>query len=366
MNIPFLDLYRMHKPIHDELRDCLDDQVYRSEFVLGQSVEKFEEQFKSIVGCDFAVGVNSGTSALHLALLAGGIRAGDEVIVPTLTFIATAAAVSYIGATPRFVDVCPETWTIDPESIEKAISDRTKAIVVVHLHGLMAMMPSVMEIARHHKLLVIEDAAQSHLASLDDCMPGSYGDAACYSFYPGKNLGALGEGGAVTTNNQFLAEQVKLLRNWGAKEKYVHEVLGFNYRLESLQAAFLSVKLSRLEAWTTEREEIATKYGASLDKSKLRLQRTPSNSRHARHIFAIATPKRKVLIDELQKAGIGFGFHYPIPVHLQPAYQSLRQDNQLLPVAENLASELISLPLYPGLADHEIMRVIDVVNSAVS
>lgn len=362
-NIPFLDLFRSHEPIRASLLSALDYQLSRSEFVLGDAVKRFEEGFSELSRSENVIGVSSGTAALHLALLALEIGQGDEVIVPSLTFIATAAAVSYVGATPRFVDVCLETWTMDPESLEKAITKKTRAIVVVHLHGLMSDMPRIMEIANQHKLWVVEDAAQAHLASLDGRSPGQFGALACYSFYPGKNLGALGEGGAVATNDESLAMKIRLLRNWGAKNKYLHEVLGYNYRLESLQAAFLGVKLNLLEEWTQDRETIASKYCAGIASTELSIQQFDAKFRHVRHIFAVAVPNRKLFVEEFERAGIGYGFHYPIPLHRQPAYKHLARETPPLPNSERLSNELLSLPMFPGLTDCEINRVLEVVHS---
>lgn len=355
--IPFLDLSRIHRPLKDEILAAVSELIDKSEFVLGESVETFESEFAKYCNRDFAVSVNSGTSALHLSLLALGIGPGDEVIVPAMTFMATAAAVSYTGATPVFVDVDTNNWNIDVSQIEQAVTSRTKCILPVHLHGLMADMPTIMEIAAKHQLFVVEDAAQAHGASIKGMVAGTYGDLGCFSFYPGKNLGALGEGGAVVTNNQDLNERIRLLRNWGSKNKYVHETVAYNNRLESVQAVALSIKLRNLKSWTSQRQAASAIYDQLLANSKFISCKPQDGFEHVRHIYAVRAPDRNRACESLSAAGIGWGIHYPIPLHLQPAYQSLGYKRGDFPISEALGDEWISLPMFPGIRADEIEAV---------
>lgn len=362
--IPFLDLARIHDPLKSEMLKAISILIDKNEFVLGESVVEFEKNFAAYCGHEFAVSVNSGTSALHLTLLALGIGPGDEVIVPAMTFIATAAAVTYTGAAPKFVDVDPETWNIDVTKIEAAITSRTRCIIPVHLHGLMADMPKITEIATAHKLFVVEDAAQAHGASIDGQQTGNFGDAACFSFYPGKNLGAIGEGGAVVTKNYQLAEKVKLLRNWGSKNKYVHEVVAFNNRLESVQAAVLTIKLKHLDTWTLQRQEAAATYETLLAESQFRTCKPKEGFLHVRHIYAIRSAHRKRTTDALDASRIGWGIHYPIPLHLQPAYFDLGHRRGDFPISEALGEEWVSLPMFPGIRKEEIETIVQVLKDS--
>jgi len=362
--IPFLDLARIHDPLKAEMLGAIGVLIDKNEFVLGESVETFEKNFAAYCGQEFAVSVNSGTSALHLTLLALGIGPGDEVIVPAMTFIATAAAVSYTGAIPKFVDVDPETWNIDANKIEAAITSRTRCIMPVHLHGLMADMPRIMEIATAHKLFVVEDAAQAHGSSIDGQRPGTFGDAACFSFYPGKNLGAIGEGGAVVTKNHQLAERVKLLRNWGSKNKYVHEVVAYNNRLESVQAAVLTIKLKHLDAWTLQRQEASVFYEELLVGSQFKTCTPMEGFVHVRHIYAVRSLHRQRTTDALDASRIGWGIHYPIPLHLQPAYLDLGHRRGDFPVSEALGDEWVSLPMFPGIRRDEIETIVQVLKNS--
>lgn len=363
MMVPFLDLARIHQPLKQELLEAIGNLIDKSEFVLGESVEHFESAFADYCSSDFAISVNSGTSALHLALVGLGIGKGDEVIVPAMTFIATAAAVSYTGATPKFVDVDRNTWNIDTCKIEQAITPRTRAIIPVHLHGLMADMPSILKIAEKYGLTVIEDAAQAHGASIDGRGAGTFGAAGCFSFYPGKNLGALGEGGAVITDDLHLCNQVKLLRNWGSQNKYVHQVVAYNSRLESLQAAALTLKLKYLDVWTSQRQEARNLYHQLLLDTDYTMSYVPDGYKHVHHIFAVCTKDRSRVTEALTSAGIGWGIHYPIPLHLQPAYSSLNYQRGEFPESERLADEWISLPLFPGITDDEVQRVVAILKS---
>jgi dTDP-4-amino-4,6-dideoxygalactose transaminase len=358
--IPFLDLSRIHLPLKQEFIESFGQLIDDSEFILGNSVEKFEQEFAQFCGSAFCVSVNTGTSALHLALGALGIGEGDEVIVPAMTFIATAASVSYTGATPRFVDIDSETWNIDPSKIEAAINSKTRAILPVHLHGLMADMPAIMKIAEKHGLHVIEDAAQAHGASINGKGAGTFGVAGCFSFYPGKNLGALGEGGAVTTDNVDLQDKIKLLRNWGSRNKYIHEVVAYNNRLESVQAAMLTLKLKHLDLWTKQRQEARSLYQESLEYSEFAASKIPNGFAHVNHIFAVCTKNRDKVTSALTSAGIGWGIHYPVPLHLQPAFAELGYQEGDFPVSERLGNEWISLPLFPGITVGEISQVVSV------
>ena len=295
------------------------------------------------------MGVSTGTSALHLALLAAGIGAGDEVITTPFTFIATASAIDYTGAKPVFVDVDPVSLTLDPALIEAAITPRTKAILPVHLYGQPADMDPILAIARKHNLLVIEDAAQAHGAEYRGRRVGSIGDLACFSFYPGKNLGAYGEGGAVTTNNPEFAQRVRVLRDWGAERRYYHDLKGFNYRMEGMQGAILGVKMRYIEHWTEARRRHAARYTSLLAGSKAALPQAVDDRRHVYHIYAVRHAQRDSLQSYLHDCGVATGIHYPIPVHLQRAFAELGYKTGDFPHAEQAANEVLSLPMFPEL-----------------
>jgi len=356
--IPFLDLNRIHRPLKEELLLAIEGLIDKSEFILGESVDAFEKDFAEFCDRSFSVSVNSGTSALHLSLLSLGVGPGDEVIVPSMTFMATAAAVSYTGAKPVFVDVHPDNWNIDVSKIEQAITTRTKGIIPVHLHGLMADMPTILRIAAEYELFVVEDAAQAHGASIQGMKAGTFGDVGCFSFYPGKNLGAIGEGGAIVTNSRNLFEQLRLLRNWGSKNKYIHETVAYNNRLESVQAVALSIKLKSLNEWTIQRQNAAAMYDNLLAGSEFVSCRYPEEFVHVRHIYAIRAADRSKTCEALTAAGIGWGIHYPIPLHLQPAYQSLGYQKGDFPISETLGDEWISLPMFPGIRTDEVEAVV--------
>jgi dTDP-4-amino-4,6-dideoxygalactose transaminase len=302
--------------------------------------------------------VNSGTSALHLALLAAGVGPGDEVITVSMTFVATTAAILYSGARPVFVDVDPVTWTMDPKLIEAAITPRTRAILPVHLHGLMADMGAIMEIARRHNLVVIEDAAQAHGAEYKGRRAGSIGDLGCFSFYPGKNLGAYGEGGAVVSDQPEFARRISLLRDWGQESKYNHVVPGYNYRMDGIQGAVLKVKMDYIEAWTEGRRSVASRYDRLLEKHRCMRPAPPAHSRHVYHVYAVGLARRDEAQKALQAAGIGVGIHYPVPVHLQKAYANLGYGAGDFPVTERLADEFLSLPIYAELRPEQVSKVV--------
>jgi len=357
MGVPFLDLRGQHQEIREELDAAIAGVLDSGQYVLGPAVAGFEAAFASYCDAGHAVALNSGTSALHLALLAADVGPGDEVITVSMTFVATVAAIVYTGAAPVMVDVDLDTWTMDPAQIEAAITPRTKAIMPVHLHGLMADMSAINEIASARGLTVIEDAAQAHGAERDGNRAGSAGALACFSFYPGKNLGALGEGGAMVTNDADLADRVRILRDWGASRKYHHDVLGFNYRMDGIQGAVLGVKLRHLERWTEARWSAAAAYEKVLAPLGICRPKEPQNARHVYHVYAVRSTDRVAAQTVLDAAGIGHGIHYPVPVHLQPAFEGYGKGRGSLPVSEAVADEFLSLPMFPGL-DVEALKAI--------
>lgn len=347
--VPFVDLKTQYLSIKQEIDTAVLNVLESTQFVLGKEVAAFEELFSTYTQTRHVMGVNTGTSALHLALLAAGIGRGDEVITTPFTFIATVSAIDYTGATPVFVDIDPASFTIDPTKIEAAITPRTKAILPVHLYGQPAEMDPIMEIAKRHGLVVIEDAAQAHGAEYKGRRVGSIGDLGCFSFYPGKNLGAYGEGGAVTTNNPEFARTVRMLRDWGAERRYYHDLKGFNYRLEGIQGAVLKVKMKYIEAWTEARRAVATRYDSLLDDTPIRTPDALPDRRHVYHIYAIRDAQRNTLQAFLHDNGVNTGIHYPIPVHLQHAFAELGHKEGDFPHAESAAAEVLSLPMYPEL-----------------
>lgn len=359
--IPFLDLSAQYRAIGPDLEAAVLATLRSGNYVLGEPVERFEARFAAYCGTDHAVALNSGTSALHLALLAAGVGPGDEVITVPATFVATVAAIVYTGATPVLVDINPVTWTMDPAGLAAAVTPRTKAVIPVHLHGRLADMAAIGAIARRHGLMVIEDAAQAHGADRDGIRAGAFGDIGCFSFYPGKNLGACGEGGAITTNRGDLAAAVRSLRDWGQQGKYNHVRHGFNFRMDAIQGAVLGVKLGHLDAWNAGRRRVANTYHAGLAHDVGR-PAGPIGADHACHVYAIRVADRDRLRRALQGAGVATNIHYPCPVHLQPAYRSLGYRKGDFPVTEALAEETLSLPLFPELSPHEAQVVIDAVN----
>ena len=357
--VPFVDLRAQYHSIKTEIDAAVLDLLESSHFVLGSKVAAFEDAFATYCQAQYAIGVNTGTSALHLALLAAGIGAGDEVITTPFTFVATAAAIGYAGARPVFVDIDPVSFNIDPTKIEAALTPRTKAIIPVHLYGQPADMGAIMEIARRHGLVVIEDACQAHGAEFEGRRVGSIGDMGCFSFYPGKNLGAYGEGGAVTTNNPEFARTIRMLRDWGAEQKYHHDLKGYNYRLEGMQGAILGTKLPYLEQWTEARRTHAARYDAFLSESIYGTPVAASNRRHVYHVYAIRTAEREAVQSFLQERGVNTGIHYPIPVHLQACWAELGYRAGDFPHAERAANEVLSLPLYPELQPPQQDRVVE-------
>lgn len=356
--VAFLDLAAGHAELADELDAALARVVGGGRYVLGPEVEAFEERFAAFAGARHCVGVACGLDALHLALVAMGIGPGDEVLVPATTYIATWLAVTRAGADVVPVEPDPRTGNIDPERLEAAITARTRAIIPVHLHGLPARMDAVQSVADRHGLRVIEDAAQAHGARHRDRPVGGLADAGAWSFYPGKNLGALGDGGAVTTDDADLAERLRRLRNYGASERYVHPERGLNSRLDEVQAAILSVKLDHLERWNARRARIADIYLAGLAAAPVGLPAAPVRDVHAWHVFAIRCDRRDALAAHLDDAGIETLAHYPVPPHLQGAYRDLGLVPGDLPVAEAIARETLSLPMGPHLAPADAERVV--------
>src|SRR6266850_6579474 len=357
--IPLVDLKSQYQSIKTEIDSAISEVVESCQFILGPKVEAFETDFAAYCQSRFAFGVSSGTSALHLALLAAGVGPGDEVITVSFTFVATVAGVLYTGATPVFVDIDPLTCNIDPAKIEAAITPRTKVIMPVHLYGSCADMDPISDIARKHNLILIEDAAQAHGAEYRGRRAGSMGDLACFSFYPGKNLGAYGEAGAVVTNNEEYVEIIKQLRDQGQSAKYVHERIGYNYRMEAIQGAVLDVKLKHLDDWNRARRKHVEVYRRELADVGVRLLEEPADGKSVHHIFPLFTEQRDELRAHLQAAGVSTGVHYPIPVHLQRGFRGLGYNAGDLPHTERACREVLSLPLYPELADETVMQIAD-------
>jgi dTDP-4-amino-4,6-dideoxygalactose transaminase len=355
--IPFVDLKAQYAGIRDEVNAAIQGVLDSCQFTLGSEVAKFEEEFAAYSGSTIGIGVNTGTSALHMALLAAEIGPGDEVITVPFTFVATVAAIHYTGAKPVLVDIDPVTFTMDPAKLEAAITPRTKALLPVHLYGQTADMDPILAIAKKHNLVVIEDAAQAHGAEYKGRRAGSLGDMACFSFYPGKNLGAYGEGGMVTTNSAAYARKIRMLRDWGAEKKYHHVLKGYNFRLEGIQGAVLRVKLKYLEKWTEQRRAAAARYDAAFAGSAVRAPKTLAHNRHVYHIYAIRTARRTEWMDALGAQGIQSGIHYPFPVHLLPAYEDLGYKAGDFPESEKAASEVMSLPMFPELTEHQTATV---------
>jgi len=363
--IPFVDLKAQYLSIKSEIDAAVLGVLESCQFTLGPEVAAFEREFAAYCQSPHGVGVNTGTSALHLALLAAGVGPGDEVITVPFTFIATVSAIDYTGATPVFVDIDPQRFTMDPQAVEAAITKRTKAIVPVHLYGQPADMDPILEVARRHGLVVIEDACQAHGAEYKGRRAGSIGDLGCFSFYPGKNLGAYGEGGMVVTANAEYARTIRMLRDWGAEKKYQHVLKGFNFRLEGIQGAVLRVKLRHLERWTEARRAAAVRYDALFAGRAVATPCAAPDSRHVYHLYVVRAGNRQAWQDVLAAQGIQTGIHYPSPVHLLPAFADLGYRAGQFPHAERAASEVLSLPMFPELTAEqgaEVARaVIDLV-----
>ncbi|HJZ74831.1 MAG TPA: DegT/DnrJ/EryC1/StrS family aminotransferase [Vicinamibacterales bacterium] len=355
--IPLVDLRAQYLDIKADIDAAVLRVLDSTQFVLGPEVEALEREFAAYSGVTEGIAVNTGTSALHLALIAAGVRAGDEVITVPFTFVATVAAIGYIGAKAVFVDIDPATFTMNVAQIEQAITSRTKAIVPVHLYGQPADMDPIVAIARRHGLVVIEDACQAHGAAYKGRPVGSLGDAAAFSFYPGKNLGAYGEGGMVVSNSASFAREVRMLRDWGAEKKYHHVRKGFNYRMDGIQGAILRVKLRHLERWTEARRSHARDYAHLLADSAVGIPEEAPYARHVFHVYAVRTSDRQAMQRTLQANGVGSGIHYPIPVHLQPAYSDLGYAAGAFPESERAADQVLSLPMYPELTHTKLEMV---------
>ncbi len=349
VQIPFLDLQAQYKSIRGELLDAITDVADSTWYALGPQVAAFERDFASYMDAEFCVAVNSGTSALHLALIAAGVGQGDEVITVPMTFVATTWAITYVGATPVFVDVDPVTYTMDPALVEARITAKTKAILPVHLYGQAADLDALLEIGARHGIPVIEDAAQAHGAEHRGRRVGGQGLAGCFSFYPGKNLGAMGEGGAIVTNDPAIADRMRALRDHAQGERYHHDELGFNYRMDAMQGAALGVKLGHLESWLEGRRSHASAYADLLAGMDVQLPVELDHNRHVWHLYVVLHPERDRLQKELGAMGVSTGLHYPIPVHLQKAYAHLGHSKGDFPVSERVARECLSLPMFPEL-----------------
>jgi len=359
--IPLVDLKAQYASIKSEVDAAVESVLESGQFILGSEVAAFEEEFAAYCQARYAVGVNSGTSALHLSMLAAGIGPGDEVITVPFTFVATVSAICYTGARPILVDVDPRSFNMNPAAVENAITARTKAIVPVHLYGQPADMDPILAVARKHELVVIEDACQAHGAEYNGRRVGGLSDAGCFSFYPGKNLGAYGEGGMVVTNNAEHARTIRMLRDWGAEKKYHHVLKGYNYRLEALQGAVLRVKLRYLEAWTEARRAIAERYDKLFAGSGMPTPEAMSYARHVYHVYAIRVKNRQRFQDDLSRQGVQTGIHYPHPVHTLPAFADLGYRLGDFACSEQAADEVLSLPMFPELTASQTQRVVDAV-----
>jgi dTDP-4-amino-4,6-dideoxygalactose transaminase len=359
--IPLVDLKAQYRSIRDEIDAAIQRVIDSAGFIMGPEVQAFERAFAATCEVEHCIGVSSGTAALMLALRALGIGPGDEVITVAHTFIATAEAICAVGARPVFVDIDPHTYTLDPAALAAAITPATRAVIPVHIYGQPADMTGINEIAAAHSLTVIEDAAQAHGATWQGRKAGTLATLGCFSFYPGKNLGAYGDAGAITTDDAALAEQLRLLRNHGRRSKYLHEQIGFGERLDTLQAAILHAKVAHLEAWTAARRRLAARYSEQLAHCELVLPAVAPHAEPAWHLYVVRTPRRDALLEHLKAHGVEAGIHYPVPLHRQPAFAAF--DYPALPVTEAVAATCLSLPLYPELTDVQQDRVIDLVQT---
>lgn len=358
-----LDIKGQHQQIKKEVFELFEKVYENTSFSGGPFVEQFEKDFSNYAQTKYTIGVNNGTSALHLAMLALGIGAGDEVIIPANTFISTAWGISYVGATPVFVDCDKDNWEIDPAQIEKAITAKTKAIIGVHLYGMPFDIDAVLSIAKKHNLFLVEDAAQAQGARYKGITVGGFGEMACFSFYPGKNLGACGEAGGITTNNEVYQKHLNSLRNHGSMVRYYHDEVGFNMRMGGLEGASLQVKLKYLEGWNNRRREIAKMYHAGIKNTKIKMQTQPEWADSIYHLFVVTTDEKDKFVKHLKSNGVNPGFHYPVPCHLQKAYSSLNYKVGDFPNSEYLASHCVSLPMYAELSNDDVNKVIDTINN---
>jgi dTDP-4-amino-4,6-dideoxygalactose transaminase len=363
--IPFVDLKAQYRSIKPEVDAAIQGILDSCQFTLGSEVAAFEQEFADYCQTKLGIGVNTGTSALHLALLAAGVGRGDEVITVPFTFVATVSAIDYTGAKPVFVDIDPQTFTMDVTQLEAAITRKTKAIIPVHLYGQCADMDPILGIAKRHGLVVIEDACQAHGAEYKGRRAGSMGDMGCFSFYPGKNLGAYGEAGMVTTDNAEFARTIRMLRDWGAEKKYHHVLKGYNFRMEGLQGAVLRVKLRYLEGWTEGRRTAAAHYDRLLAGSGVPTPTALPHNRHVYHIYAIRTANRQAWQETLLAQGVQSGIHYPTPVHLLPAFADLGHVAGQFPRSEQAANEELSLPMFPELTESQCEEVAAAIQNLV-
>jgi len=365
VEVPFVDLAAQYSTIREEIDEAISRVLSDTGFILGRDLSLFEEEFAAYCGAENAVGVDSGTSALELALRAYGVGPGDQVITVANTFIATVLAISYTGATPVLVDIDPQTYTMDPDLFQAAITTQTRAVIPVHLYGQPADMDAILEIARCHRLVVIEDACQAHGARYRGRRVGSLGDAAAFSFYPAKNLGAYGDGGMVVSDDQEVASFVRMARNYGQSEKHHHLFIGFNRRLDTLQAAALRVKLKHLDAWNAARRRHAQRYGELLADGPVVLPTEADYAESVYHLYVVRASDRDRLQRSLDERGISTGIHYPVPVHLQPAYRDLGYERGSFPVTEECAGQILSLPMYAELTAKAMEYVAQTIKAAV-
>lgn len=359
--IPYLDLPAQIRSVRKELDAVIARTLDNCSFCLGPDVVQFEKDFAKYVGAEHCIAFNSGTSALHIALMLLNVGPGDEVITTPMTFVATSWAISYVGAKPVYVDIEDATFNLDPKKIEAAITPRTKAIMPVHLYGHPFDLDPVLAVAKKHKLPVVEDTAQAHSAKYKGRMVGTFGEISCFSFYPGKNLGAVGEGGALVTNNAAFAARARSLREHGSTVRYYHDEVGFNYRMEGIQGAVLGVKLKHLDKWTAERRRVAHRYHELLASTPLQLPREADYAKSAYHLYVVRHARRDELKKHLEENKVGCALHYPLPLHLQKCYASLGHKAGDFPITEKAASECLSLPIYPELTDAQIQRVAEVI-----
>ena len=359
--VPYLDLPAQIRSVRKELDAAIARTLDNCSFCLGPDVVQFEKDFAKFCGAQHCVAFNSGTSALHVALLLLDIKPGDEIITTPYTFVATSWAISYVGATPVYVDVEDGTMNLDPKLIERAITPKTKAVMPVHLYGQPFDIDPILEICRKHNLPLVEDSAQSHAAKYKGKLVGTFGEMSCFSFYPGKNLGAAGEGGALVTNNAAFAARARSLREHGSTVRYYHDEVGFNYRMEGIQGAVLGVKLPHLQKWTNERRRVAHRYHELLKDTPLQLPLEADYAESSYHLYVVRHSQRDQLKEYLDANGVGCALHYPLPLHLQKCYASLGHKVGDFPVAEKAARECLSLPVYPELTDTQIQRVVAVI-----
>lgn len=359
-SIPLVNLKAQYQCIKKDIDKAVLETIESTQYILGSDVEKFEKGFARFCQTKYCVGVASGTEALHIALFAMNIKPGDEVIVPVNTFIATALAVSFIGANPVFVDIDPRTYNLDLNQVEVKINKKTKVIIPVHLYGQPVDINNLIKIAKKHRLLVLEDACQAHGSLYKKRSVGGFGQAAAFSFYPGKNLGAYGDGGAITTNSKRLYQKMRKIREYGSSRKYYHDELGFNSRLDTIQAAVLRVKLRKLRAWNKNRRQIARWYNQLLKPLDfIEIPFEPSHVQGNYHLYVVQVPQRDKLLEYLKKNNIFAGIHYPLPIHLQKAYKFLGYKKGDFPIAEKIANKIISLPIYPEMTKDQVKRVVD-------